>query len=324
MTDNGTAAGVERAPRTNRRQQPSGGRPSPDENDQWSGFNAGMRGQKGSEYEGGHRVPFFIRWPGGGLKEGRDVNQLAAHIDVLPTLVELCGIEKPDGPPVDGVSLAPAIKNPSSPPQDRTLFVHSQRLERVVKGKSCSVMTDQWRFVDGKELYDIVHDSGQTSDVATAHPDVVETLTKAYDQWWESLSPVFDEYVRITLGSDHENPVRMTCHDWHTNDGPVPWSQPAVSKDPAENGFWAVNVETPGRYQFRLRMRPAGVSYPLPAGTARVQVGDAQAEAPIPADSNFAELTLDLPAGPAEMRTWLTQTDGTQRGAYFVDVRRVE
>src|SRR5690606_15740514 len=73
MTDNGTAEGyVER------------------ENAVY-GFNAGMRGRKGSEYDGGHRVPFAIRWPAG-LPGDRNLDQLLAHIDVLPTLVDLAGL----------------------------------------------------------------------------------------------------------------------------------------------------------------------------------------------------------------------------------------
>ena len=49
-------------------------------------FNAGMRGAKSSPYEGGHRVPLFFYWPGGGIAKGRDISTLTAHIDLLPTL----------------------------------------------------------------------------------------------------------------------------------------------------------------------------------------------------------------------------------------------
>src|SRR5262249_14959458 len=59
------------------------------------GYNAGMRSMKGSEYEGGHRVPCFLRWPGR-FPAGRDVARLAAHIDVLPTLIDLCGLKRPE------------------------------------------------------------------------------------------------------------------------------------------------------------------------------------------------------------------------------------
>lgn len=65
MTDNGTAAGEHV-------------------------FTAGMRGKKGTPFDGGHRVPFFIRWPGGRITGGRDVGQLSAHLDVWPTLADLC------------------------------------------------------------------------------------------------------------------------------------------------------------------------------------------------------------------------------------------
>ena len=62
-----------------------------------AGYNAGMRGAKASYYDGGHRVPFFIRWPGGGLASARDVDEMALHIDLLPTFIELCGLADPDG-----------------------------------------------------------------------------------------------------------------------------------------------------------------------------------------------------------------------------------
>ncbi len=69
-------------------------------------FNAGMRGKKGSEYEGGHRVPCFWLWPGGGIGGGRDVSQLTAHIDLRPTLVDMLDLQEPPGPASDGTSLA--------------------------------------------------------------------------------------------------------------------------------------------------------------------------------------------------------------------------
>jgi len=95
MTDNGTSAG--------RRL---------DENQfVIDGYNAGMRGMKGSEYDGGHRTPLFLHWPDGGSTEGRDVDELTANIDVLPTLIDLCGIHAPEGLAFDGISLAPMIRD---------------------------------------------------------------------------------------------------------------------------------------------------------------------------------------------------------------------
>ncbi|MCA8995369.1 MAG: arylsulfatase [Planctomycetaceae bacterium] len=311
MTDNGTAAGVAR-----RRPQA-----------QWQGFNAGMRGQKGSEYDGGHRVPFFIRWPNGKLTGGRDVKTLSAHIDVLPTLVDLCGLTKPDGPPLDGMSLVPALSKPDVEFPSRTLFVHSQRIETPEKWRLSSVLTDRWRLVNGKELFDIRADPGQQSNVASANGEVVQRLRAAYDEWWQSLVPVFDEHVRIDLGNPAEPISHLTCHDWlvESNDAPlVPWNQQQVAQDLERNGVWAVNVVQPGTYELTLRMRPGGVISNLPQGTARMRIGDQQTSTPIQPGDFKAVLKAELPAGPAMLQTWLEADSGESRGAYFVDVRLLE
>ena len=302
-TDNGTAAGA-RGPK---------------------GFNVGMRGQKGSEYDGGHRVPFFVHWPAGGLTGGRDVSQLSAHIDVLPTLGDLCKLGLPSGPhAIDGKSLAPALRSKNTDWPDRTLLVHSQRIEEPVKWRKSAVMTNRWRFVNGKELYDMTVDPGQKTNVADKHPQVVTKLTDAYETWWKSIDTRFDDYVRIGLGSKEENPARLTCHDWHTNNGPVPWNHGHIRRDLKANGFWAVDVVATGKYTVTLRTRPEHVKHPMNPGVARVKIGNVEAKADIPKGATSVSFTVDLKKGPARMQTWLDEADGKSRGAYFVDVKRVE
>jgi hypothetical protein len=280
-----------------------------------------MRGQKGSAYDGGHRVPFFIRWPGGGIGGGRDVAGLAAHLDVLPTLVELCGLRRPDGPPLDGVSLADALRGARDVLPDRTLLVHSQRVEQPEKWRASAVMTARWRLVNGRELYDMPADPAQTRDVAGEQPQVVSSLRAAYDDWWESLTPAFGEHVRLVLGDETADPAQLTCHDWHGED--VPWSQTAVRRDPPVNGYWMVQVARAGRYEFTLRARPPHGTGLLAADTARVRVGDMEARAEVPPGSTECHIRVDLEAGPARLQTWLERRDGFSRGAYFVAVRRL-
>lgn len=72
-------------------------------------FDAGLRGKKGSEYEGGHRVPLFIRWPNGELTGGKDIDELVAHYDLLPTFVDLLGLDFNPVKPLDGKSLKPLL-----------------------------------------------------------------------------------------------------------------------------------------------------------------------------------------------------------------------
>jgi arylsulfatase A-like enzyme len=76
-------------------------------------YNAGMRGTKGTYYEGGHREPGFIHWPKGGMTGGRDVNQLCSFTDVLPTLIDLCELKLPVAAHFDGVNLTPARGHPN-------------------------------------------------------------------------------------------------------------------------------------------------------------------------------------------------------------------
>ncbi|MBW3541792.1 MAG: sulfatase-like hydrolase/transferase, partial [Planctomycetes bacterium] len=303
-TDNGTAAGAGRG-----------------------GFNAGLRGQKGSEYDGGHRVPFFIHWPAGGLVGGRDISQLTAHIDVLPTLAELCGIELADDLDLDGRSLVslllPEMRR-AAPAPDRTLVVHSQRIEHPEKWRKSAVMTDRWRLVGGRELFDMTSDPAQENDVAAAHPEVVERLRAEYDKWWAHIDDRFDDYSRLVLGAPEANPTHFTCHDWHADQNQVPWNQASISRDPQANGWWAVDVARGGRYEITLRTRPGHVGEALKAVRARVTIGDVEASADVAEGATAATLEIELQAGPARMQTWLQSANGTSRGAYFVEVRRVE
>ena len=343
LTDNGTAAGVARRPGSG-----------------WRGFNAGMRGYKGSQYDGGHRVPCFIRWPGGGIGGGKDVDRLTAHFDLFPTLAELCGLKIPVRVQLDGKSLVPLLRNPKAPWPDRTLFVHVQRQEIPPKWVRSAVMTQRWRLVNGTELYDMTKDPGQQHNVAAEYPEVVRQLRAAYEKWWATLTPVFHRYVRIVVGSDHENPSCLNAMDWHAPGGQIPWAQVMIRRAPWANGFWMIEVAKSGTYQITLRQYPPEAEvqmesenqalkvagklrangqevwtpifgkpaskpkYVIQGDWAKLQIGDLVAEGPIPVGSSAVTFTMDLPAGPAKLQTWfIDKKSGRSRGAFFVQFRRL-
>jgi len=313
MTDNGTASGV-----IGGRRLPKGASSA---DNAWRGFNDGMRGQKGSEYDGGHRVPCFFHWPAGGIDGGRDVEQLSAHIDILPTLADLCGLKRDERMKVDGSSLAPLLRGKATSWPERTLFVHSQRIEHPEKWRKSAVMTERWRLVNGASLYDIQADPGQAQDLAAEQPEIVARLRQAYDRWWEGLSERFDEYVEIVIGSDAENPARITCHDWHGAN--VPWNQGAIRSAPAANGFWAIDVERDGTYEFTLRQQPTEADFPIQATEARLEIGNVDISKPVEPGATGVTFTVDLKAGKTRMQTHLTDAkSGKSRGAFFVYVRR--
>ena len=145
------------------------------------GFNAGMRGVKAQPYEGGHRVPFFMRFPQMQLTGGKDIAQLASCMDVLPTLLDLCGISSKNSA-VEGESLVPYLRSGKSDPA-KIYIADTQRDRFLTQYKDYCVMRGDWRLV-GKELYDLSVDPEQRRDISSRFPDTVVVLQEAYDKFF--------------------------------------------------------------------------------------------------------------------------------------------
>jgi len=297
-----------------------------------AGFNAGMRGQKGSVYEGGHRVPFFIRWPAGGIKAGRDISHLAAHFDVFPTLLELCGLEKGEGGAFDGIALDALLTGPEAGGTERTLFVHSQRVDQAIKGKDWAAMTSRWRLVNGRELYDIREDPEQRRDAAAGRPEIVQNLRREYDRWWDDISGRFQDDVWIPVGAEAEDPTRLTSHDIH---GQVSFDHIHVKNLRRCDGFWTIEVAREGTYEFSVRRWPKEsdiATRDVPAGAkdfkptqARLKVGDFDATLPIRDGDKATTFTIRLAPQRTRLQAWLINdiANGEVNGAYYVDVHRL-
>lgn len=292
-----------------------------------NGFNAGMRGTKGSPYDGGHRVPCFIRWPAGGLGGGKDIPNLTVHMDLAPTLLELCAVQPQKKPKFDGKSLVPLLRGKGKDWTPRTLIVESQRIETPEKWRQSAVMTDRYRLINGKELYDMQADPGQKKNIAADHPEVVEKLRAAYEKWWADVSKTHDQYAWIILGAPEENPSRLTCHDWHSK--APPWSQVHIQRGAVANGFWAVDVGRKGTYEITLRRWPEEAADPINKGKgpkatkAKVKIFDKTVSQPVAENAEKVTFRMDLPTGRTQLQTWFDNEQGQSRGAYFVYVRRL-
>jgi arylsulfatase A-like enzyme len=303
------------------------------------GYNAGMRGMKGSEYDGGHRTPLFMRWPAGGFAEGRDVNQLTANIDVLPTLIDLCGIRRPEGVEFHGVSLKPLLTGQESEWPDRVVVTDSQRVEYPIKWRKSAVMTDRWRLVNGVELYDIQADPGQQSDVAKDYADVVQELREHYEEWWNIVSATFDDPCPIVIGSEREKISRITTHDWHGEQ--CAWNQGQIRQGLECNGYWIVQVAEAGEYEFELRRWPREEDKAITEGIpgeitdwyhggraidfrkARIRIEDQEQEKDVEPEAKGVKFTISLNAGITRLQTSLTDADGVSIGAYYVYASRL-
>lgn len=298
-----------------------------------AGYKVINRGGKGSEYDGGHRVPCFVRWPGADMVGGRDVTKLTAHIDLLPTFIELCNLRSPAGVAFDGASIAQLLKGDESGWPDRTLVVDSQRIENPEKWRKSAVMTDKWRLVDQFELYDMENDIGQLDDVAALPENaaILAQLQQSYNDWWDSISERFDEYCEIIIGSDEQNPTRLMSHDWHEQ---AEHSQGGVANGNEKNGFWAVEIDRAGTYEFELRRWPVEVNAPItaaiPDGTAiaadnaRLKIANIDESKPVTASDVGITFQVQLSPQKTTLQTWFTDSQsGQSRGAYYVYAKRL-
>jgi len=267
-------------------------------------WNAGMRGWKTSTHEGGTRVPLFLHWPAAKW-EPHEVEELAEHVDLYPTLMDLCGIELPEGPPIDGISLRPLIEDPEADWPERVLFTHNgidetnrypgavrtprYRLVCTIDGPqagSQSVNRDETR--SAWMLFDMKEDPGETTDIAKKHPEVVDALAAQYEAWVDYIHAEGLRRWPLPVGHDAHNPVRLHAsqaykrapvayavggfaHDWLTNwtstEGAI-WFE----VDAAEAGRYAVEIA------YTCEPENAGSEIEVRAGGSRVTATVAAAE----------------------------------------------
>lgn len=311
-------------------------------------YDAGMRGGKGSVYEGGHRVPFYIRWPNGNITGGEDINTLVAHYDLLPTFVDLLGLDFNPVKPLDGVSLKPLLEGNASDWPNRVLYMDTQRELNLIKYKNYTVMDNRWRLVNGKELYDMNNDLAQKHNVIMEHPDVAEKLSLGYESWWNSIMSegVAERYAYIKVGSDQENPVRISAHDQFNGSLSV-WHQTHAITGGRATGLWKVEVLKGGRYKISLCRFPLesglGINAVFPQaepcveiqGTrpasvksdfmeASLYIGPIRKKLPIEANSSEVIFEGTIPEGKYDMIAELIDQTGKTYPAYYIYIEKLE
>jgi len=318
MTDNGGTAGV-------------------------THYNAGMRGKKVDLYDGGHRVPCFVRWPNGKLAPTGDVHALTACQDLLPTLIDLCSLQTPPECSFDGISLAKLLQGKVDQLPERSVIIQFSRMNHPAPTQGdAAVLRDRWRLIGGTELYDIQADPAQKTNLADKHPDLVRQLKADYDQWWKTVAEHVNEFRLIPVGSEAENPVLLSACDWQD----VFLDQTLqVRRGLRRNGSINLLVEQAGTYEFSLRrwpeesglaitapapeykaadgVIPAGIS--LPIQRAHLTLGQHSEYCEVAPNDKVVVFRLELPAGPTSIRTHFDDARGTEiAGAYYVTVRRLD
>jgi arylsulfatase A-like enzyme len=301
-------------------------------------YNAGMRGKKTDLYDGGHRVPCFVRWPDGKLKPGQDLPGLTTVQDLAPTLCELAGVSaKADE--FDGISLVSALRGGVVP--DRKVVIQFSRMDkpRPTKGDAC-VLWKSWRLIQDKELYDIAADPMQKQNVIDKHPDVAKALRAYYAEWWVGVEKGVNDFEHVVVGSKHENPTLLSSCEWadvFVDQG----SQ--IRAGVKKNGTWHIEVAETGDYELTLRRWPEEANMPianglpkvehttgtfpegvsLPVAKATLAVGDERETKNVAKEDTAVTYTKTLRAGKTTLRTAFSDADGKELcGAYLVTVRK--
>jgi arylsulfatase A-like enzyme len=272
-------------------------------------YNAALRGLKGTVYEGGLRVPFFIRWPTG-LKENRKVAATFAHIDVTPTLLEMAGVAAPADVRMDGISFLPWLRE-ERPAPERTLFFQWHRGDVPQRMRSATARGPRYKAVwtfptVAPQLFDLETDPGEKTNIAADHLDVVHQLSQAYGQWFADMERTRHfAPPRIILGVPQEDPAVLTRQDWRGEN---------ASWTPTGNGHWLVTVPHETKFDVTLRFRAprAKTSVTYKGGTKPVEVqveadatsvvlpavphaqGDAEISATIAADKPYGPNYVEL------------------------------
>ena len=227
-------------------------------------YNGGLRAGKGSVYEGGIRVPFYVRWPQR-IQGKTQIDRIAAHIDLLPTLLSAAGLKTPKGSTLDGVDLTPLWTQQMLAKDwpKRTLFV--QMNKRILQNRyhNTAVIGQRHKLVSYPsnrydpefarkfdkskvELYDLSSDPGEAKDIAHQYPGVRDGLLAEYEDWFANMKGTRDfQTAPIHLGTENENPSRLSRYQEGQN---------LTGTGPVDG--WLVKVTRTGRYQLKLQWPP--------------------------------------------------------------------
>jgi arylsulfatase A-like enzyme len=321
-------------------------------------YNANLRGKKGDIYEGGSRAAAFFVWPGT-IEPNREVDQLAMHYDILPTLSDLTGIplsQEPGLAPIDGISLKGLLlgEKPTYPKRYEVIYQGFWPPDQPLRQyENTSIRSQNYRLANGKELYDLREDVGETNNMIAEHPEVAAELKSAYDTWWAANSAELPE-LRVDkaypLGANIGEKFTMNAlfyYDSLVYPQASKWFQTnfylqsglrdlltdetsSAPKNPPLMGAWKIDFQAAGTYEFVFRKGTLSTPQDLTMirkGNAYVAIGDERFQFGI--DGPVMEIKLPVKVahtGVQMVECWFEgqRADGKPSGAYFVEITRIK
>ncbi len=192
-------------------------------------YNGGMRGKKGMTYEGGIKVPLLVYWKG--QTQASEIDHNTSYIDVMPTVLELCGVALPQNKDksIDGLSLKKLMskdvkqaENLSYILSTRNLFTHRSQSDTELNPYEGIVFNQRYKmltFKDGRvELYDKAQDPSESIDISTENEELLNEMNEAYQTWFAEASRQYATSVeRQTKVGLIDSPVVLYAHEGQMN-----------------------------------------------------------------------------------------------------------
>lgn len=305
-------------------------------------YNAGMRGKKESNYDGGHRVPLFVRFPKSYAITPKSVDYASQIQDLLPTFTDMLGLKNPSSQKMDGMSLKPVIYGEKA--KDRMFVVQYGGNKQPDKYFSC-VVWNKWRLIGKDELYNIESDPGQEHNVLDANVHTANKMRQFYENWWIGVKDGLDTLTDVIVDVSKENPVDLNSNDWAEGYVNTQWAV-ALGNGSPKGGPWNLFVKEGGKYQLELSRWPFHLNRKLtlagPAksvGGTNIRPGKALPIASGCVSINHAEpienkteinastitLVAGLKAGKNVLQAWFKDAEGKDLcGAYFVRLTKLD
>jgi arylsulfatase/arylsulfatase A len=306
-------------------------------NDVYPGrWMANLRGTKTSVYDGGIRVPFFVKLPGK-IKTKQTTKTMASMIDILPTILDLTDIPAPENVTIDGKSLLPLwVDGDDSALQDRTYFTQLHYGPEPFKYMHFAARTQSYKLISphdyphgihlnrptdedlekvlaSLELYDVSKDVSERINLAAEKPEVVDKLLAQYEEWFYAVTEERDAkgLQKIYLGTKAQPSVSLSRFDW---------GGPRALYDYSNSlGHWQVTTET-GKYNINVEMPAldekavAHFKYNGVHLTQDIKIGQTSLQ--------FNNVKLN--AGEGNFHVFFKTSKRLTSGPSFVDVSRVD
>lgn len=264
-------------------------------------YKAGLSGIKGSVYEGGVKVPFYMKMPGT-IDKDKEINIPAAHYDVLPTLAELCRFKVPAGIKIDGKSLMPLLQKKEIIWKERAMifnwargYPEPYRNIAVRKGKYKMVgMCEETAAPVSLELYNLEDDPFELRNISKANSGKLNELKLEFDNWYKEIiqSPRLVAQAAI-IGTKHENPTILNRNDCMGYGG--------VWEEDKDKGYWEIALQKSGKFDFTISFKN-----PFPSPTKLfLRIGNVQRSIDAkPEDKDFHMTGIHIPRGKYRLEAW--------------------